>query len=102
MEKKNPPTVVVTLTESHASQVFSFYICLFDRLVISNGLCGFVIDSSPAWALAAAAAAAEQDEFTDEDSDLGSEEEEDSYDHVSPGELLVKYSGYNSFEILGI
>ncbi|CAM9874771.1 unnamed protein product, partial [Sphacelaria rigidula] len=37
---------------------------------------------SPAWALAAAAAAAEQDDFTDEDSDLGSSEEEDSYDHV--------------------
>lgn len=47
--------------------------------------------ASPAWALAAAAAAAEQDEFTDEDSDLGSEEEEDSYDHVSLGKIPRKF-----------
>lgn len=55
-----------------------------------------LVGYSPAWALAAAAAAAEQDDFTDEDSDLGSSEEEDSYDHVSctrenlPGGFLVR------------
>lgn len=42
-----------------------------------------MVGCSPSWALAAAAAAAEQDDFTDEDSDLGSSEEDDSYDHVS-------------------
>ncbi|CAN0171656.1 unnamed protein product [Scytosiphon promiscuus] len=55
---------------------------------------------SPVWALAAAAAAAEEGDFSDEDSDLGSEEEEEanSYDqqvladttrHLNPTVLTV-------------
>lgn len=44
-------------------------------------------NNSPVWALAAAAAAAEEGDFSDEDSDLGSEEEEEanSYDQARQG-----------------
>lgn len=49
------------------------------------------INNSPVWGLAAAAAAAEEGDFSDEDSELGSEEEEEanSYDQVREHEIYT-------------
>lgn len=49
---------------------------------------------SPAADLAAAAAAAEEDDFTDEDSDLGSEEEQESYDQVRGGDNRIVLTSF--------